>query len=129
MAQKLVRQTAFNRFWKVFVVEKRERSVGAYSPEACLYKRNGHGCGIGIQPEFQAIYRPEMEGSGIQTLYSRYSEVREIIAKEDLGFFAELQNLHDRRENWVDDGISVVQVKSFASDHNLKIPYDEGGMK
>ena len=120
------RQESFNRFYQEFIIGGAPRCVegGPDEDGLCVYRnKEGHGCAIGIQPEFQEIYNSAMEENSIKDLYSTCSEVQAIIDEADLEFFFGLQDLHDNElENvWSFDD----KVKDFALLYGVNIPVHE----
>lgn len=118
-------QQAFNRFYQEFVVEGAKQCVNMAINKggSCQYRtREGRGCAIGIQPEFQAVYIDQFEAKAIDVLHNMYASVRAIIHKDDLDFFASLQGLHDGNglieggKTWTD------AVDRFATDYQMTIP-------
>ena len=125
LAEQMQPQESFNRFYQEFVVDEGEQCVDKPINEggSCQYRTaKGRGCAIGIQPEFQAIYLPEFEANGIDTLYHAYEEIRALIHKDDLSFFQHLQELHDGEllksggKAWTD------AVHNLAVENHLTIP-------
>ncbi len=116
------RQESFERFFAEFVTGGKGQCREADNSGTCVYRDSkGNGCAIGIQPEFMAIYRPNFEAAGIDTLYQEYESIRGIIHKDDLAFFAGLQELHDGE---LQHGMKrlMLAIKEFAADYNVLIP-------
>ncbi len=125
-SKRMTRQRSFNRFYKHFVVEGNLscKSEGG----SCMYRLepNAHwelgdpGCGIGIQPEFQAVYKPTFESTGIETLWNTQAAIKAILREKDVEFFTALQALHDVRRDSMQ--FEAIHVPNFIEEWKLNVP-------
>ena len=124
------RQESFNRFYQEFVIDEAPRCVeGGSSADSgiCVYRNEeGHGCAIGIQPEFQEIYSDRYEEQDIETLYCSYPEVNDIIAFQDLKYFVQLQHLHDNTLDQVGPEMFMKELRKVATEWDVTIPGEVG---
>ncbi len=125
----MTKQSLFDRFVEVFVVNQAEQSVVAQEPHPdgykpgpmCMYRApNKAGCAIGCQHEFQAIYQPEMEKRNIGHLIHNNDQVRELFRGIGIDYLQALQDLHDFDHNWGRKGVILaLPVVKFAKQWGL----------
>lgn len=114
-------QTAFNKVWKHWVVDKQPRSQIEY--ERCAYRgKDGGKCAIGILiPD--KLYDSVLEGRGVGYLLTHFPAIRKHLNGCTLKFLLDLQNLHDDSGKWDDDiYIDLNALIALAVRRKLKVP-------
>lgn len=96
---------AFQESLAVFHADPSKRAT---SDKGCLYlTEDGRKCAVGILID-PASYQKRLENNdAVFALDSGFRFLRPEYHKVDVGFWVELQNIHDLSSRWTEDGLSA----------------------
>jgi hypothetical protein len=114
-------QTAFNKVWKHFVVERNRPAIN--KKNSCVYRGpRGAKCAFGIFiPDH--LYKKEFEHHIVETLFQAFPELAKHI-HINREFAQKLQNCHDNAAQGSENFHETIKIKleTLASTEGLTIP-------
>ena len=96
----------------------------SYSTLMCVYRSpEGMSCAVGCLMSDKE-YHPDMEGEDVTSLIKKFDQVRWM--RKYHGLLGNLQDLHDTRANWLDEGglspTGRKNIQDIASSFGLNNP-------